>query len=61
MNSIKKIYIPTREEFHREYAGEIRMEDFCTELSGKRKIPCCTLKEHMQKSQSKKPHRNIRL
>lgn len=50
----KKIHIPTREEFHRVYAGDIRLEDFCTEQSGRRKIPYKTIVERRKNSQSKK-------
>lgn len=54
MNIINKIHIPTREEFHRDYAGEISIEDFCTEKSGKRKVPYLTITERRHKSKSKK-------
>lgn len=41
MNDITKYTqrnrIPTREEFHREYAGEIVHTDFCTSYSGFKK------------------------
>lgn len=33
------IHIPTREEFHREFAGEIRIEDFCTDKPSRFKVP----------------------
>lgn len=54
MTDIKQNYIspiPTREEFHREYAGEITAEDFCTEKARKCKIPHYTQSEHMAKKQ----------
>lgn len=53
MSIINKIQIPTREEFHRDYAGEIRAEDFCTEKSGRRKIPYLTIIERRLRSMSK--------
>jgi|GEM_PF-5504357 len=33
------LHIPTREEFHKEFAGEIRIEDFCTDKPNRYKIP----------------------
>lgn len=52
----KKVNIPTREEFHRAYAGEISIEDFCTHGSKKRRAPHYTLEERRQQSMSKKLH-----
>ncbi len=54
MNRINNMHIPTREEFHRDYAGEISSEDFCTEKSGRRKVPYLTITERKLKSKSKK-------
>jgi hypothetical protein len=45
MKNIKPSLIPTREEFHQEYAGEITLEDFSTEKTSRRKIPYHTHKE----------------
>ncbi len=39
MKSFQKPSIPTREEFHRFYAGEINVRDFCTERTNQRRIP----------------------
>ncbi|GLC79205.1 hypothetical protein [Lacrimispora brassicae] len=46
-------HIPSREEFHREYAGEITVEDFCTEKTRRCRIPHYTHNEHMAKKQKK--------
>lgn len=35
---MKEIIIPTREEFHREFAGEIDLEDFCTSHPNKYRL-----------------------
>lgn len=39
MKLFQKTAIPTREEFHRFYAGEITVRDFCTERTNQRRIP----------------------
>jgi hypothetical protein len=54
MNFNRITNIPTREEFHRAYAGEISIEDFCTHRSKKRRAPHYTLEERRQQSSSKK-------
>lgn len=46
-------HIPTRKDFHREYAGEITVEDFCTEKARRCKIPHYTQSEYMAKRQKK--------
>jgi hypothetical protein len=56
MEFYKEIKIPTREEFHRMYAGEISMNDFCTHPSKKRKVPEYTLTERRLQSKSKNLH-----
>lgn len=55
MNLNKIIKIPTREEFHRTYAGEIRIEDFCTSCFKKRRVPHYTPEERIQQSLGKMP------
>lgn len=54
MNLNKTAKVPTREEFHRAYAGEISIEDFCTHRSKKRRVPHYTLEERRQQSMSQK-------
>lgn len=44
----KTVKIPTREEFHRAYAGEISIEDFCTHGSKKHRMPYHTLEKRRQ-------------
>lgn len=46
-------HIPTKEDFHREYAGEITIEDFCTEKTRRCKIPHYTQSEYVAKRQKK--------
>jgi len=43
------IHIPTREEFHKEFAGEIRIEDFCTNKPSRYKIPYTTIESKNKK------------
>ncbi|MDW2797041.1 hypothetical protein RZO55_05535 [Clostridium boliviensis] len=50
MKSELKTTIPTREEFHRVYAGEISLRDFCTESTRQRNIPPYTPQERKVKS-----------
>lgn len=50
MKSVPKPTIPTREEFHRVYAGEISLRDFCTESTRQRNIPPYTPQERKVKS-----------
>ncbi len=45
MKSFIKPTIPTREEFHRVYAGELSIRDFCTERTNQRHIPPYTPEE----------------
>ena len=56
MDYHRKTKVPTREEFHRMYAGEISVDDFCTHRSKKRKVPHYTLEERKLQSLSKKLH-----
>lgn len=51
MKSFQKPTIPTREEFHRIYAGEISNRDFCTERTNLRRIPPYTPEERNVQSQ----------
>ncbi|RFZ77053.1 hypothetical protein DS742_20690 [Lacrimispora amygdalina] len=50
MKSFQKPTIPTREEFHRFYAGEINVRDFCTERTNQRRIPPYTPEERKVQS-----------
>ena len=54
MKPFKKSTIPTREEFHRVYAGELTIRDFCTERTNQRQIPPYTPEE--RKVQSDRSH-----
>ena len=54
MKSFKKPTIPTREEFHRVYAGELSIRDFCTERTNHRHIPPYTLEERKVQSEKAK-------
>jgi hypothetical protein len=56
MEFYRQSKIPTREEFHRMYAGEISISDFCTQQSKKRKVPHYTLTERKLQSKSKNLH-----
>jgi len=51
MKSFQKPTIPTREEFHRVYAGELSIRDFCTERTNKRHIPPYTPEERKVQSE----------
>lgn len=52
MKSFQKTAIPTREEFHRFYAGEITVRDFCTERTNQRRIAPYTPEERKVQSDS---------
>lgn len=51
MKSFQKPTIPTREEFHRVYAGELSNRDFCTERTNQRHIPPYTPEERKIQSE----------
>lgn len=46
------LHIPDRATLHREYAGEIRISDFCTEHPRPRRIYPFTAAERKRKPQS---------
>ena len=54
MKSFNKPTIPTREEFHRVYAGELSIRDFCTERTNQRHIPPYTPEERKVQSERAK-------
>lgn len=54
MKSFNKPTIPTREEFHRVYAGKISIRDFCTERTNQRHIPPYTPEERKVQSERAK-------
>ncbi|WP_349673925.1 hypothetical protein [Lacrimispora sp.] len=59
MKSFKKQTIPTREEFHRVYAGEVSIRDFCTERTNQRHIPPYTPEERkVQSEKTQMQHKN---
>ncbi|MBE5980066.1 MAG: hypothetical protein E7249_13145 [Paenibacillaceae bacterium] len=51
MKSFQKPTIPTREEFHRVYAGELSIRHFCTERTNQRHIPPYTPEERKVQSE----------
>ena len=54
MKSYNKPTIPTREEFHRVYAGELSIRDFCTERTNQRHILPYTPEERKVQSEKAK-------
>ena len=54
MRSFYKPTIATREEFHRVYAGELSIHDFCTERTNQRHIPPYTPEERKVQSERAK-------
>lgn len=50
MKSFQKPSMPTRAEFHRVYAGELSIRDFCTERTSQRQIPPYTPEERKVQS-----------
>lgn len=44
-NTVRPLRIPTREEFHREFAGVIKINDFCTESPNPCRLNHLTLAE----------------
>ncbi len=59
MKSLKKPTIPTREEFHRFYAGELSIRDFCTERSNQcHKPPYTPVERKVQSEKAQMQNKN---